>query len=210
MTFTFLDIETTGLNPRRDEIIEVAMLRWPENDHRLFSLPISEQNADENALEINHYWERRDELLRREVTQRAAEANFLWGLKDRVVVGNNVQFDLRFIEEWLIYHDVEDSTPWHYHDVEDSTPWHYHPIDIKAFVAGRHWNGYHALGLPPWSTADIARAAEVPLPSNAHSAFADAKWNRDVFLKFFELVDRYGNPVDSPRAAAVRELEATR
>lgn len=195
MTYTFLDIETSGLDPRRDYIIEVAMLRWPERDHVVFALPFDPGDADEQALEINKYWEREEELARREVTLRGANVNFLWGLKDRVVVGNNVQFDLRFIEQWLIDFGAT-----------DTTPWHYHPVDIKALVAGRDWRGYHDLGLPPWSTADIARASGVALPANAHSAYADAKWNRDVFLQFFELVDRYGNQVDSPRAEAARQL----
>lgn len=174
----FLDLETTGLDPRKHEILEVGLIKRtdakPGADLSVhFSLPIDEQLASEKALEVNRYDERRDELKVIEVAEPFA-ARILYGnLRDAIVIGNNVQFDLRFIEQFLIDNPFEvtgigyDYTP---------TPWNYHPVDLKAFVAGRL-----GMGPPPWSTKDIADQAQVPLTKDAHSAWADAAWNRDVY-----------------------------
>lgn len=167
----FLDIETTGLNPREHEILEVAIIRWPEDDYVEFTLPIDQRKASKEALEVNRYRERFDELRRRQITDDAAFANFRWGLHERIVVGNNPQFDLRFIEQWFVKHG----------SVYSATPWNYHPIDLKALVGGRH----PELGEPPWSTGQIAKAVGVPLPDEQHTALADARWNRDVYKAVF-------------------------
>lgn len=178
----FLDIETTGLDPRHDEILEVAMIKRtdvaPGADIDLhFSLNINPDRANAKALEVNRYWERRDELGAMQISDGVA-ANLLWTtLRDAVVVGNNVQFDLRFIEQFLL---VNSFTPTGIGHDFSPTPWNYHPVDLKALVAGKL-----GLGEPPWSTKQVARECGVPLPEDAHSAYADAAWNRDVYDSVF-------------------------
>lgn len=165
----FLDIETTGLDPQTHEILEVAMIvREDGHDKEVyFSQPISLASADPKALEVNRYSRRVPELVKAAIPRPRALALFEVYLRDAVVVGNNIQFDLRFIEEFIYNHG----------NSQDGTrPWHYHPIDLKALVAGRC-----GLGEPPWRTPDIAAAIGVPLPSDAHEAMADARWNRDVY-----------------------------
>ena len=174
----FLDLETTGLDPHVHEILEVAFIirdpqptrpEWAETTFH-FSLNIHPRHADKRALEVNRYWERRDKpradggLPAAQPDEWAARV-FLSQLQDAIVVGNNIQFDLRFIERFLL--DCGCDT---------TTPWFYHPIDLKALVAGAF-----DLGEPPWSTKDIADAARVPIPADAHSALVDARWNRDVY-----------------------------
>lgn len=161
----FLDIETTGLDPACDQILEVAM-RGDSYFH--FALSINEQAADAKALEVNRYFERCDELEAITVSEQQALGYFLRGLTGKVVVGNNVQFDLRFIETFLR----------RWWCGRNSTPWHYHPVDLKALVAGKY-----GLGPAPWSTKQIADAVGVPLPDDAHSAVADCEWNRAVYAK---------------------------
>jgi DNA polymerase III alpha subunit (gram-positive type) len=163
----FLDIETTGLDPSKHEIIEVAMIvREHGFDKEVwFALPFSIHKADKKALELNGALKRSIELTKGAVSTTKAVARLLVYLEAAVIVGNNPQFDLRFIERFL-----ENSMS------EDATPWHYHPVDIKAVVAA-----HTKLGPPPWSSAQIAEAAGVPLPAAAHTAMADARWNRDVY-----------------------------
>lgn len=178
----FLDIETGGLNPRHDEIVEVAMIKRtdkaPGADMELqFSLNINPDRANPEALKINRYWQRRAELADMQVSDGLAAALLWAALRDAVVVGNNVQFDLRFIEQFLIVNSFQPSG---IGNDFSPTPWSYHPVDIKALVAGRL-----GLGEPPWSTKRIARESGVPLPEDAHSAFADATWNRDVYDAMF-------------------------
>lgn len=173
----FLDIETTGLDPRRHQILEVAMIvrgtEFPDDKTINFSLPIIESLASPKALEVNRYHERRDQLRKDRLHPILAENVLRDALAGAVVVGNNPQFDLRFIEQWFA------ANTWRADDAErddGATPWHYHPVDLKALVAGRM-----GMGPPPWSTSDIAREAGVPLPEGYHSAAVDAAWNRDVY-----------------------------
>lgn len=162
-TIAFLDIETTGLDPLKHEIMEVGIIRrssdpkvsdWPIH----FSLPINTAAADEKALDINGYFARRNELLEIEEAPGQAKALLYDVLKGALVVGNNVQFDLRFIEQFL-----------------GDTPWFYCLLDLKAFVAGR-------CGMrEPAKTTTIADVAGVPLSKDSHTALVDARWNRDVY-----------------------------
>lgn len=176
----FLDLETTGLDPHVHEILEVAFIvRNPEPSPTAtdmlettfhFALNINERHADERALEVNRYWERWKKPVNEGgfpavQTDEWAAGVFLNHLRDAIIVGNNVQFDVRFIERFLL--DCGCAT---------ITPWFYHPVDLKALVAGTF-----NLGEPPWSTREIAEAARVPIPADAHSALVDARWNRDVY-----------------------------
>lgn len=162
MRTVFLDIETTGLNPLKNEIMEVAAIVREDDPGKAdreihFSLPIVERLADAKALEINGYHDRRDELNAIQINRLEA-AELLAPLKGALVVGNNIQFDLRFIE--LLISDA---------------PWYYSPLDLKALVAGR-------CGMDkPASTKLIAEVAGVPLSKDAHTALVDARWNRDVY-----------------------------
>jgi oligoribonuclease (3'-5' exoribonuclease) len=167
----FLDTETTGLNPYSHELLEVAMIVREMGVDRevLFSLQIDTTRADRHALKVNNYYGRSQELARTRVQPQQAESRLLVYLEDAIVVGNNVQFDLRFIERFLYQRGSY-----------NTTPWHYHPVDLKALVAADN-----TLGPPPWSSVRIAEAAGVPLPRDAHTAMADARWNRDVYDKIY-------------------------
>lgn len=163
MNTVFLDIETTGLDPLKHEILEVAALIDYDGDDKNsgiihFSLPIDLAKADERAMEINGFIERRVALADIRIERGRAKSTLYNVLKGALVVGNNVQFDLRFIEQLL-----------------GMAPWYYSPLDLKAWVAGR-------CGMPkPASTKLIAEVAGVPLPSDAHTALADARWNKAVY-----------------------------
>jgi DNA polymerase III epsilon subunit-like protein len=168
VNLVFLDTETTGLDPFKHELLEVGMIvREPGAPDREvnFSLKIDIARAEGRALEVNGYFKRHIALKEVEVTPAKATALFTVHLDGALVVGNNPQFDLRFIEQFL-YRSAAEST----------TPWYYHPVDLKALVAA------HAkLGPPPWSTPEIAEAAGVPIPRGSHTALVDARWNRDVY-----------------------------
>jgi hypothetical protein len=53
----FVDTETTGLDPERHQIWEVALIT-PGGDEHVSQFPIVELSADPFALEVGHYWER--------------------------------------------------------------------------------------------------------------------------------------------------------
>jgi DNA polymerase III alpha subunit (gram-positive type) len=157
-----VDIETTGLDSEKHQILEYAACLLPENDWVHFSLPIDTALASDQALEVNEYYERRTELLSIEEHPYEAAELIHQDLKGRIFVGNNPQFDARFIAKLLDKYDLQPS-------------WNYHLVDLKALVAGSFRIA------PPWSTADIAKWIGVPLPDNAHTAIADVEWNVSVY-----------------------------
>lgn len=160
----FLDIETTGLDPLRHEILEVAGIERSADptvaDSTIhFARRINEWTADAKALEVNRYAERKEELRRLNLSDDVAKKRIEARFEGALIVGNNVQFDLRFIEIFL----------------GGKTPWYYAPLDLKAYAAGM-------CGMTePASTKFIAELADVPLTKDAHSALADAWWNRNVY-----------------------------
>lgn len=164
-TLAFLDIETTGLSPNDHEVLEVAYVL----DHvggayteDYFSLPIYEHRADPQALKVNRYWERRDDLMQVELSPFAAAAKLKRNLEDCIIVGANPAFDTAFLGHFLWQHCI---TP----------PWYYRSVDINTLAAG--WLK-HPL---PLSTAEVAQAFEVPLSDDQHTALADARWNRAAY-----------------------------
>ena len=162
----FLDIETTGLDPYNDEIVEIAYLREYADPEALlkcnFSLEIDEKQANPEALKINRYWERKPDLLDIRMANSAAAYKLVVDLKDHIIVGNNPTFDLTFLTQFL--------RKWGW-----KPTWHYRPLDVGSMAQGR----LQARGVLP--TAEIANTFNVPLPQNQHSALADATWNRDIY-----------------------------
>jgi hypothetical protein len=208
----FLDIETTGLDPLVNEPLEVAYILMPEAITVHYSLSVDLDRASEVALQVNGYGIRS--------FPDPWKAFYAWkrleqDLKDRVIIGNNVRFDLEFLVEFMRRTDPERG----YH-----TPWQHHPVDVKALVGG-------ALQLaPPWHTETIEERLGVRPPERViypehpcykckgmglesvqegnadrltdnpcrpcsgtgqaryHTALADAQWNRRAFeaLDLFE------------------------
>jgi DNA polymerase III epsilon subunit-like protein len=163
MNIAFLDIETTGLNPLKHEILEVGIVLRDQDPGKAdeeihFSLPIDLTKADERALEINGFTKRRAALQEIQAAPSEALQVLVQTLSDALVVGNNVQFDLRFIEQFL-----------------GEAPWYYSPLDLKAYAAGK-------CGLPqPASTKFVVELAATKVGKYAHTALADARWNVRVY-----------------------------
>lgn len=167
---TFLDVETTGLDSSFHELLEFAAIRRYSDPSVAeqtwhFTLVVNEHKASSSAMQVNGYYDRQEELIQREVTPKHG-ATLAWeALNDATVVGNNVGFDLRFVKAFLRSVDG-----W-----GRDEPWYYSPLDLKAYVAGRCGMREAA------STKLIAEVAGVPLPTDAHTALADARWNQRVY-----------------------------
>ncbi len=162
----FLDIETTGLDPYKDEILEIAYLREAKRPGPVvathFSMQIDEHAANPKALEVNRYWERKLDLLDIRLPWSPAAYKLVSELKDHIIVGNNPTFDLTFLTHFL--------GKWAW-----KPTWHYRPLDVGSMAQGR----LRARGVLP--TAEIAKTFGVPLPEDQHSALADATWNYELY-----------------------------
>lgn len=165
----FLDIETTGLDPLRHEVLEVAYLRNVGSNFTAadvatthFSKPINLDEADEQALRINKYHDREPELKQIEIPWRLAAAKIAVELDGHMIVGANPTFDITFLRILLA-------------DAELEPTWHYRCIDLNTLAAG--WIGDPT----PISTQAIAEEFKVPLGKEQHTALADARWNREAY-----------------------------
>lgn len=139
-TLCFIDTETTGLDPARHEIWEVACsIRPKTGDERCYvwQLPVDLSRADTIALNIGRFNERRYEhddgeanghngtmaavVKRENMPAWAAEfARLTWGAH---LIGCVPSFDENRLERLLRKHGA-------------CPGWHYQPIDVETMAAG--------------------------------------------------------------------------
>ncbi|HLC38761.1 MAG TPA: 3'-5' exonuclease [Patescibacteria group bacterium] len=120
----FVDIETTGLDRHKHEIIEIGLLIVnPENFEILETWhkrikPYNLRGADPVALRINHFdpkiWEKASE-------PRAALEEFSRKTRDSYLVSHNISFDRPFLED-------------HFRRWQIPVRWHYHSLDTISFA----------------------------------------------------------------------------
>lgn len=158
----FVDIETTGLDPEVNQVMEVAILTEPYGDTVHISVPFNPGFATEQALAINKYYERQNELLGIQETRADAAGIIFDALQGHIFVGNNPQFDANFLKRFLKNNGY-------------AAPWHYHLVDIKALVGGLEGEG------PPWTTDWVAATTGIEFDGVRHTAMTDACWVRDVY-----------------------------
>jgi DNA polymerase III epsilon subunit-like protein len=194
----FVDTETTGLDPQRHEVWEVAIIlrRDDVDTEHLWQIRPPEGHlrhiAQPDALKINRYYERiavphgaeAADLLHPEgphpLTVIGAATGIAEVLTGAVLVGSNPGFDAAFLRRFLGLGEP---------------PWHYRPVDIATLAAGRKLGMVEMIrqvggkGLPsdkvtfPFSSRDLSRWVGVEPPGDdvAHTALGDARWARDVF-----------------------------
>lgn len=97
----FLDVETTGLDPERDEIIELGMVRFsfsPEGEVLGTDPPFSRlrQPSKPIPVEITRLTGITDEMVAGKVIDPAEVENFIEPAV--IVIAHNARFDRRFVE----------------------------------------------------------------------------------------------------------------
>jgi DNA polymerase III epsilon subunit-like protein len=120
-----LDSETTSLNKESGEIIELSILRINDEEQRTFLIkPENYEAIEKEALRINghkiedlrHQTQYGKDLYRDPKIVLAEIENWMMSdnvsSEDRIMVGQNVNFDLGFLQEfWKKYASLE-TFPW--------------------------------------------------------------------------------------------------
>ncbi|MEX0918853.1 MAG: 3'-5' exonuclease [Candidatus Paceibacterota bacterium] len=176
----FIDVETTGLDPLRHEIIELGCVvveqkdrpgRGPEliiKDELEYKIkPQNIEVADPQALRINGYNEG-DWLFAADLPQ--VMTDFADKVRSATFVAHNVAFDWPFIEQA-------------FRKAEIANPMHYAKLDTVSIAFARL---YHRPEVQKFSLRALCEHFDIK-NEKAHTALADAKATLAVYQKLFEL-----------------------
>ncbi len=193
----FLDTETTGLDPERHEVWDIALID-DEGEHEWHVRPQNFHTADEGALRITKFYERvraagyREETVVEGYPKRTTTVkrpNF-WTPESRTAIAAEVAgrtankhlvgavpwFDARFLTAFLAR--------------EGYVPaWHYHMIDTETLAVGylrgrqrRAGRGRSQNLTLPWDSHEISSLLGVTSDeASKHTAIGDARWARDTY-----------------------------
>jgi DNA polymerase III alpha subunit (gram-positive type) len=176
----FVDIETTGLDARMHEIIDIAIVRvrqtWIEREKPRFEIvdewstkiqPENIATADPASLRVTGYtvtgWTGA-------TTIASALEDFAKKTDGAIMVAHNVAFDAGFLDTALARHGIQNTM-------------HYHRLDTVSMA-------YAVLHSTPdvgrYSLAELCKYFGIE-NKNAHSALADARADFELFKKLMEL-----------------------
>jgi DNA polymerase III epsilon subunit-like protein len=178
----FVDCETTGLDPDRNEVWEVAAIvrdtetgtklnngkiTYDDIEHHWF-LYVNLEKADLIALNIGRYFERHPTMLDRskpdDVTNDTSFAREFFRLSIGAhIIGSVPDFDTRFLSKILRRNNLIPA-------------WHYHLVCAENLAAG-------ALQMePPWKSDDLAEQLGYKRnKEDRHTALGDAREVRDWY-----------------------------
>ena len=164
--WVIVDLETTGLEPERNSIIEIAALRMGEDDRpeRFARLIRQKWKIPESIVQLTGIT---DEMLQRDgVVLEEAITDFLSFVGTRTVIGYNVAFDMGFLQAAC----AETKKP----------PMQNHCLDLMR-TARRKIGGVNNYKLET-----LARYFDLPCPQ-IHRAMADCElvWHIGTKLNAF-------------------------
>jgi len=157
----FIDIETTGLNVLEHEIIEIGcVLVSPKmkvlDEFEIKIKPEHIENADKTSMKINHYSSK--EWGKALPIEKALKI-FSKKVKDHIMVGQNVSFDLEFLDYNLTKLGLKNTL--HYHRLDTiSIAWarfHNNP-DFKHFSLREMCKYFNIENKRPHNALSDARA----------------------------------------------------
>jgi len=170
--FVFIDIETTGLNPLLQEIIEIGCVTTtPEleviEEFELKIKPEQIENADRVALKINHYnpddWKSADNLEK-------VMKIFSKKVKNCIMVGHNVSFDAGFLEFAFNKTNLKNTM-------------HYHKLDTVSIA----WAKLHKeMDFERFSLHELCARFDIK-NKQAHAALSDARATYELYKKLMEI-----------------------
>lgn len=190
MNILFLDVETTGTDPTKHTVIEVA-LEFHQNGKRVSNwgkkfCPEGSYEIDIGALKVNNsmlgsFSSRGSEKLALE-----GFVDYLLGLPDESIIlcGHNISFDIAFVEAWLRKFNILGLKK----NIID-----YRVLDTATIATFLQSVGI--LEIKRMSLKNLAEELQVELPDykkatcqGLHNAVVDVRVTADVFYKMQELI----------------------
>ncbi|MFA6520706.1 MAG: 3'-5' exonuclease [Candidatus Paceibacterota bacterium] len=170
--FAFIDIETTGLNLRLNEIIEIGIVLTNQDlelieEFEVKIKPEHIESADPVALKVCHYNE--EDWVDALPLKKAMEMVAL-KTKDCIMVGHNVAFDAGFLE-------------YAFNKTEIKNMMHYHKLDTISVA----WAKLHRdPALEHFSLRELCIRFNIK-NEKAHTALSDARATFELYKKLLEL-----------------------
>ena len=162
-----LDLETTGLDPKKDAIIEIGAVRFSgQREEAEFHSLINPGRPI--PPEITHLTGINNEMVRNAPPLTAVLQQFVDFVGESPVVGHNVQFDLGFLLQSNILQNVQ---------AIDT----FEMASILMPLASRY------------NLGGLCQQLGIPL-FNAHRALDDAKMTKNLFLRLYEKAENL--PID--------------
>lgn len=167
LDLAFVDIETTGLDEHIHEIIEIAALVYRPSEDKIIDewetkiAPLHIETASEHALKINGYINN-PKLYTNHLKSSLIKLNSV--VKKCMIIGQNIEFDLRFLRHYMAEQGIEPSFDRH------------RKLDLMALA----WFAVKDSSIPGMSLADLCNYFAV---SNvgAHGALIDCRRSFDVY-----------------------------
>ena len=162
----FTDIETTGLNRQKHEIIEIGLLIVKQPELKIIDTwetkikPLNLKTADPEALKITRY-NSKDWAL--SLQPKPALEAFSKKTKNCILVGHNIAFDRPFLED-------------HFRRWKVPVRWDYHSLDTITLA-------FYKLGPgQKLRLSEIAKILKIK-QEREHSAMDDARTCYKIFKK---------------------------
>lgn len=105
-----VDLETTGLDPQRHEIIEVGLILYSQKKDKILKRwckkvkPLNIRTASKYALEINGY-NKNPHLYTNDIKDTLEKLNK--ATKRCILVGQNISFDISFIKRYMSKYNIK-------------------------------------------------------------------------------------------------------
>ena len=162
-----LDLETTGLDPRKDAIIEIGAVRFSgQREEAEFHSMINPGRP--KPPEITHLTGINNEMVRNAPPLMAVLQQFVDFVGESPVIGHNIQFDLGFLLQANILQYVQ---------AIDT----FEMASVLMPLASRY------------NLGGLCQQLGIPL-FNAHRALDDAKMTKNLFLRLYEKAENL--PID--------------
>lgn len=185
--FVAVDLETTGVDPYKDHIVEVGLAGGDYITRRYFeiafALDFPVEAMTEGAAAVNGWGKRQFGPI---VTYDWAAGYLTSQLNDAYIVGKNPWFDVQFLQVFLGESGVHDM------------PWHHRLVDVGCLA----WGSYQrdtmfgtdeskAQILVPPNVEDVERVLGIPRETvdGFHTALLDARWAYEAFRNIVPRVE---------------------